>query len=120
MEWYGPLTVLPAIGMIILSTTNFIIALNQEITELESDKEKYLDIILLKITQLKRLGIANSLLYGSALLFLLAGLSKALMMQEFLFFAIMLIGVLGTTGALTFLFIHSYKSIQIRQKHLKI
>lgn len=34
MEWYLPITIMPAIGLIILSTTNFIIALNNEIYEL--------------------------------------------------------------------------------------
>jgi hypothetical protein len=32
MEWYGPLTILPAIGLLILSTSNFIVSLNEEVT----------------------------------------------------------------------------------------
>jgi hypothetical protein len=31
MEWYLPITVLPALGLPILSTSNFIIASNEEI-----------------------------------------------------------------------------------------
>lgn len=34
MEWYVPMTILPGIGLIILSTSNFLIALNIEIAQL--------------------------------------------------------------------------------------
>ena len=120
MEWYGPLTVLPAIGLIIMSTSNFIIYLNTEISKLTEDKERCSLIIHLKMKQLKRLGFANAALYLSALLFLVAGLSKAVLMSDILFYYLMLIGVVSTTVALVFLFIHSIKSIHIREEHLKI
>lgn len=120
MEWYGPLTVLPSIGLIILSTANFIVSLNNELTGLEVDKVKHQAIIQMKIAQLKKLGIANSCLYGSALLFLVAGMSKAITMSDDLIFFFMLSGVITTTAALIFLFMHSLKSVQIRQEHLKI
>ena len=120
MEWYAPLTILPAIALIILSTSNFIVSLNSEITQLGVDSEKNYGIILGKLKQLKRLGIANSFLYGSVLIFLLSGLSKAIIESDTLFNAMMILAVITTTWALWFLFIHSIKSIQIRQKHLKI
>lgn len=120
MEWYGPLTVMPAIGLLILSTSNFIISLNNEITELSNHKERCSLIIVLKVDQLKKLGIANASLYASSLLFLISGLSKAIAPGNTLSFYVMVGGVVGTTVALIFLFIHSLKSIQIRQEHLKI
>ena len=120
MEWYGPLTVLPAIGLLVLSTSNFIVALNAEITGLEQSEQTDSVIIVLKLDQLKRLGWANSLLYASALLFLVAGITKALLSFGGLFDSLMLLGVVTTTIALVFLFIHSFKSVSIRQKHLKL
>jgi len=120
MEWYGPLTVLPAIGLLIMSTSNFIISLNNEITELSNDKERCSLIIILKVSQLKKLGIANASLYASSLLFLISGLSKAIVPGNIISFYVMVAGVMSTTIALAFLFIHSLKSIQIRQEHLKI
>lgn len=120
MKWYGPLTVLPAIGLLVLSTSNFIVSLNNELTGLEKDKVNHQEIIRLKISELKRLGIANSCLYGSALFFLVAGVSKAFTLGDDLFFILMLSGVVITTAALFILFLHSLKSVQIRQKHLKI
>lgn len=120
MEWYGPLTILPAVGLIILSTTNFIIALNEEITLLEKEKENSRGIIRQKITQLKRLGIANGFLYGSALALLLAGIMKGITQNDLLFNSLMIPGVLLITAALLFLFIHAIKSVSIREKHLKL
>ncbi len=120
MEWYGPLTILPAIALLILSTTTFIIALNIEIVELVNDEEKYAKIIQLKMIQLKRLGIANAFLYACALLFMVAGLSMAFTNNSNLFLYLMLGGVFTAVVALSFLFVHSLGSILIRQKHLKI
>jgi len=120
MEWYGPLTILPAVALIILSTSNIIIALNQEITDLEKDKQNTFNIISLKIKQLRRLGIANGFLYGSALVFLIAGILKMLIASDRLFLYTMLLGVVLITLALVFLFIHSVKSVSIRKKHFKL
>lgn len=120
MEWYGPLTILPAVGLLILSTSNFIIALNEEIILLQDQKEKLFVIIDLKLKQLRRLGTANGLLYGSALLFLIAGIIKVLTNVDSLFNFILLAGVVTTTVALTFLFIHAIKSVSIREKHLRL
>jgi hypothetical protein len=120
MEWYGPITVLPALGLLILSTSNFIIALNNEIDKLKHDKDKYGGIINLKIHQLIRLGMAESTLYAGSLLFLIAGLFKATVISDDIFFSLMFGGAIATMIALGLLFIHSIKSIHIRQKHLKL
>lgn len=120
MEWYGPLTILPAVALIILSTSNFIIALNEEIILLQKEKDKLILIIELKVQQLKRLGIANGFLYGSALLFLIAGIMKVLTNVDKLFNYTLVIGVIFITIALVFLFIHAIRSVSIREKHLRL
>lgn len=120
MEWYGPLTVLPALGLLIMSTSNFIVSLNSEIIDLEKAEVIKEKIIIQKLKQLKRLGFANASFYAASLLFLLAGLSNAFTFSEAMFEYFMLAGVLGTTIGLTFLFIHSLKSVQIRQQNLKL
>jgi len=120
IEWYAPLTILPAIGMIILSTSNFLVSLNNEIYQLEKDKNVNGWIINQKLKQLKRLGIANALLYSSAILFMFSALSKAIYDTDMLFNCLMIIAVLLVTVALSFLFIHSIKAIKIRHKHLKL
>ena len=45
MEWYIPITILPGIGLIILSTSNVVLELNREIERLENSKEDCLRII---------------------------------------------------------------------------
>lgn len=120
MEWYGPLTVLPAIGLVIMSTGNFIVHLNNEIVEMEMSENPNEEIISLKLSQLKRLGIANASLYAACLFFLLAGLTTAIVEHEGYQKLFMIIGVLLTTVALTFLFVHSIKAVSIRHRRLKL
>lgn len=103
-----------------MSTTNFIVALNSEIIDLAKEENKKEEIILLKLAQLKRLGFANASFYAASLLLLFAGLSKGFLTIEKLFDLFMLLGVLATTIGLTFLFIHSLKSVGIRHKNLKL
>ena len=119
MEWYAPLTILPAICLIILSTSNFLIALNNEIYQLEKEKDVNEWIIDQKLKQLKRLGIANALLYSSALFFMFSALFKAIYHEEMLYNCLMITAVFFVTIALSFLFIHSIKAIKIRHQHLK-
>lgn len=127
MEWYGPLTILPAVGLLILSTSNFIVNLNSEIHSMayqNPEKAQYPDglysIIEKKMDQLKKLGHAITSLYASVLIFLIAGIEKALINSDKLFFSLMLVGVLLTTLALIYLLIFGYRSIHIRQEHITI
>ena len=122
MEWYVPMTIIPAVGLLILSTSNFTIALNQEIVELCHDSHNNKETIELKIVQLKRLSFAISFLYLSVLSFLLAGLSSALTFSNIklgLFPYFMIGGVAFFVVAIIILLRYSFKAIIIRQKHLK-
>ena len=114
MEWYAPLSILPAIGLIILSTSNFIVALNSELYQLEENKEANKWIITQKLKQLKRLGIAAALLYSSALFFMFATFSQGFGMKEGMFKSLMIIGVSLATIALGFLFVHALRAIKVR------
>lgn len=58
MEWYDPLTVLPAIALLILSTPSLLVFLNVEVFKLEQMDELNIEVIELKIYQLQKLGIA--------------------------------------------------------------
>ena len=92
MQWIVPITAIPGIALIVLSTSSLLISLNKEISLLNLEKEKYREIIDLKIIQLKRLNWALVLLYIGILFFL----------------------------AIILLIIYGFKSIYIRQKHLKL
>lgn len=120
MEWFAPITILPGIGLLILSTSNFTIALNTEITELCLNVEKNKEIIDLKIIQLKRLSFAISFLYASVIAFLLSGLLKGIELVGNRFFVyLMILGTFFVSIAVIILFVYSIKAISIRQKHLK-
>ena len=119
MQWIVPLTVLPGIALIILSTSNLVISLNREISHLNEDK--YGQIIASKIIQLKRLNRALVLLYISVLFFLSSGILGALVDPENTSFAsIMIAGVVVLILAIILLIIYGFKSIYIRERHLKL
>ena len=120
MEWYGPMTILPAIALLILSTSTFIVSLNREISMLNREEKKDIEIIRLKLVELKKLGIGISFLYGCVLFFLIAGIVKAVSDFDTVFYALLLVGVLSTTRAIVLLLSHSLKAVSIRQKHLKL
>ena len=51
MQWILPVTVIPGIGLIIMSTSSLLINLNKEIAGLNHDRERYIEVIELKIRQ---------------------------------------------------------------------
>lgn len=119
MEWYIPITIIPAVSLLILSTSNMLLALNVEIGQLEGDMELNKSIILLKLKQLKRLSVAMVFQYISVLSFLLSGIWNALFMDtETVLFGLMLAAVLFITVSIVLLLIFSIKAVSIRQQHL--
>ena len=121
MQWIIPITVLPGIALIVLSTSGLVISLNKEITQLNKERNKYGTIIDLKIVQLKRLNWALVLLYVGILFFLASGVLGALTEPENSYpVSSMLAGVLVLIAALVLLIIYVFKSIYIRERHLKL
>jgi hypothetical protein len=121
MQWIVPITVIPGIALIVLSTSSLLISLNKEISQLNAERDKYRDIIDLKIIQLKRLNWSLVLLYIGILFFLISGVLGALTEPDTRYpIACMLAGVLVLIAALIILIIYGFKSIYIRQRHLKI
>jgi len=121
MEWYIPITIIPGLGMIIMSTSNMIIALNSEVSALNKKKEAFSEIISLKIQQLKRLNWAMVLLYSGILCFLLSGLLAVLIdTEDILIKIIMIAGVLCSLLAIAYLISFGFRAVRIRQKHLSL
>jgi hypothetical protein len=120
MEWYIPITLLPGIALLILSTSNFIIATNVEIQILKEKKEIFKDIIKLKMKQLKRLNYAISGLYLSVLFFTISGLFASLDRSDDLTFTVISIGTTIMTLSVILLIIYSISANWIKRKHLLI
>ncbi|MCK4749972.1 MAG: hypothetical protein KAT15_23110 [Bacteroidales bacterium] len=121
MQWYIPITAIPGIGLIIMSTSTLLVSLNDEIVLLNLEKEKYNQIIHLKMGQLKRLNWAMVFLYTGVMFFLFSGLLAAFIEPKSLGVQFIMIGgVLVTLIAIGYLISFGFKSISIRQKHLSL
>jgi len=120
MAWYVPLTIIPGIGLLILSTTHLIVSLNAEISTLKKDREEGVDtIVRLKLAQLTRLSIAVSFKYLGVLFFLLSGVVRGLD-EAYLGVgkSLLLGGVLLVSVSILILVVYSFKAVVIRRRHL--
>ncbi len=125
MEWYIPITILPGIGLLILSTSNILIALNQEIVELEVresklNKEKFRSIVKKKLAQLKNLNYALIGQYLSAFALVVGGILGVMVKDITVINSFVIIGVGFLSVSIGLLIQYSFKSLQIRQEHLKL
>ncbi|MEM9885882.1 MAG: DUF2721 domain-containing protein [Bacteroidota bacterium] len=120
MEWYIPITILPGVGMLIMSTTGQMMSLSNEIESLLSKKCSPFQhkISHKKIAQLSRLTKAATLLYLSSACFVLSGILGALLGTEMHNSIPNLVLVLGVTLvliALTILINYGFHTITIRK-----
>ena len=120
MEWYIPITILPSVGVLILSTTNQMLALSGEVNMLLSNRSTAMQhrIADLKIKQLGRLTRAAMLLYVSAACFVLAGIAGAVLPVSWSGRAaelILILGVLLVLMALILLVVYGMRLIAIRK-----
>ncbi len=122
MDWYIPITILPAVSLLILSTTSQMMNLSTEIGGILSDKCTHFEhkISGLKIKQLTKLTRATTLLYLSAACFVLAGIFGAILpedsgLNQSLPHLVLLSGVVLTLFALGLLIVYGMKSISIRK-----
>ncbi len=120
MEWYLPMTIIPGIGLIILSTSNIMLELNREISKLEEAKHEKIEIIKLKLSQLKVLNISIVFQYLGVLLFLLSGIASPMYIDANIPKGLLFIGVAIISVSILLLLYYSIKSVNVRQKHLKL
>jgi len=120
MEWYLPFTLLSGVGLLVLSTSNFIGGLNTEIRQLEQDIDKIKkEIISAKLSQLKLLSVSIVLQYVCLFLFTLSSILLSFLNDETpLAKAATLIAVALVSVALALLIVFSFRAISIRQKSL--
>lgn len=120
MEWYIPITIVPAVALLILSTANLLIALNTEITDLHQEKRRYDAIIRKKLKQLKILNLALIAEYSSAFFMVFAGVTSAIYPTQHIQIALLFLAVFFLFLALIILIKFSIHSLKIRQDHLKL
>lgn len=118
-EWYIPITILPGICLLILSTSNIMIDLSREIKGLISEKEQASLLIERKLKQLKLVNRAMALLYLSVGSFVISALLSGIKAHtDWEFKAdvyVLLIGILFSILALASLLLYSFRAVKLRQ-----
>lgn len=121
MEWYLPITIIPGIGVLIVSTTNQMIAVSEEIRDITaSDCNSFKkNIASLKITQLGKLTLATFFLYISCAFYVLSGIFAAFLSMHFLPDFFLILGTVCLFIAIGFLIAYGFNLIQIRKKQFQ-
>lgn len=120
-NWIFPLTILPGIGLIIMSTTNWSIALTGEINNLLENMSCDRSILTRKVKQLSLINNALVALYVSAALCTLGGFIGSLwyynelLPSETLVTIVVAIGIAALLAAATMLIIYAYRAVNIKK-----
>ena len=119
-EWYLPITILPALGMLILSTTSQMMTLSNEINSLLQEKCTAFQH-LISSKKLKQLGLltrAGALLYLASGIYVLSGILGAVLDTNSFFDLPSLLLYTGTIFlfiAFIILIIYAFRAVRIRQ-----
>ena len=116
-NWYLPMTILPGIGLLILSTSNLMITLSNEVASLIKEQTMPESIILRKLEQLKTLNRAMVFFYIAvaflAITGVLGGLQITSIKNNLVYIAV--IGIIIMLSGIFSLIKYSYKAESIRQ-----
>src|SRR6056297_1900878 len=122
--WYLPITIIPGIGLLILSTTHLIVSLNNEMETLLEEAGLNQSLMQQKLSQMKLLTYSMSGFYVSTALMVLSGL-----VSFSLKFEVNTSGNFGSSilfGGVAFIFvslltliIYSVRAVRIRRTHFE-
>lgn len=119
-EWYIPITILPGICLLILSTSNIMIDLSSEVRILIKENTSTSLLIERKLKQLKLINQAMVFLYLSVGSFvisgLLSGVSDNIGLHNNTGLYIMFLGMALAMLALFSLIIYSFRAVKLRQE----
>jgi uncharacterized membrane protein (DUF485 family) len=123
-KWYLPITILPGIGLLILSTARLMVSLNKEMEALLKEATNFEHLLQKKLQQLRLLTLSLTGLYISTALMVLSGLVSFLKnvaagAAATWGLAILLLGVALIFISLVLLIIYSVKAVNIRQGHFE-
>lgn len=122
-DWYIPITIIPGIGLLILSTSNMMVTLSSEINTLIHSKDKNDAIIKRKLVQLKLLNRAMVLFYiaiaSLVTAALIGGISVKLDTAQNVTLYVIILGIIMLLLGLFWLIKYSYRAVSIRQDQFK-
>jgi len=119
MKWYLPITIIPGLGLLLMSTSNLMLSLNAEIMSMTS-RGLMKSIVNRKLKQLKRLNYIMVYFYISVSLLVVSGLLGSVLNQfkiedkYSIWFTTL--GIFCLLIGLLNLIIYSFKAISIRQE----
>jgi protein-S-isoprenylcysteine O-methyltransferase Ste14 len=118
--WYLPITIIPGIGMLILSTVTQILSISEEVRQLSLQKcsDFQHQIATRKIKQLGLLTRANTLLYIATGFFVLSGILGIVIENDSHFSlpgVILYLGAILIFIAIALLIKYSFRAIKIRK-----
>lgn len=120
-NWYLPITIVPGIGLLILSTSNLVVALSKELDGLVTVHPESKSIIARKLVQLKTLNTTMVLFYVAVACLAGSGLIGSLdtTLLQSLAVYMSILGIAIMLLAIILLIIYSYKALRIRQDQFK-
>ncbi|MDO7172953.1 hypothetical protein [Mariniflexile sp. AS56] len=117
-NWYLPITIVPGLGLLILSTSNLMVTLSNEISAMiDNSKEK--TIIVRKLKQLKLLNMSMVFFYVSVALLLVSAVLNGLYTIEKTGLYISILAIIFALIGLFSLVIFSFRAVNIRQNQFK-
>ena len=118
-QWYIPITIVPGIVLLLISTSQLLVALNNEVKDMIHDPDTAKEMMNRKLHQLKRLSGAMVFLYISVACFIASGLIMAINqtydMHIDISIYIAMLGIACAFFGLIALIIYSYHGVRIRQ-----
>jgi len=120
MNWYLPITIIPGLGMLILSTVTQILNLSTEISGLVTQKCSVFqhEISARKIKQLGLLTRANALLYLATGSYVLSGILGVVFESESMVSIpsiTLYVGTIFVFMAITLLITYAFRAVKIRK-----
>jgi hypothetical protein len=120
-EWYVPITILPGIGLLIISTSSLLVNLDNEISSLlHSDKKDDIVLSQKKLKQLNLLNIAMVGFYIGSATFVNSGilmiLAKALTWCRDTSLIFIVVGIVAVLASLCLLILFSFRAVRIRKE----
>lgn len=121
-HWYIPMTLIPGLSLLILSTSNLMITLSNELDTLIENHSREHSIILRKMEQLKALNLAMVYFYVAVACLAIAGVIGGLQILAVKNSGkyVSVLGIIIMLLGLVTLIRYSYKAVSIRQDQLNL
>ncbi|PPK94767.1 uncharacterized protein DUF2721 [Nonlabens xylanidelens] len=117
-HWYLPITIIPGIGLLILSTSNLMVALSDELDKLITNCKDD-NLISRKLKQLKLLNRAMIYFYIAVFLLLISGVIAGINQSYKIATYLGVCAIAVATFGLVSLIIYSTRSVNIHQNQFK-